>query len=180
MVIGIITVLMGLVLAAVSMLRKQSQSVRCISNLRQIHAAFQHYITDNGRVYPDPGSQTPPPSWERVLYDGNYVPDSDIFRCPADDQVYPKTNSSYDWRDTGEPSTTLAGKALTDVNRGDYIFAFEIFPEFHAKKRINVVMADGSAMEMLQNDWLKDVDKPIRAVSGKPGAGGPGPVLNGQ
>jgi prepilin-type processing-associated H-X9-DG protein/prepilin-type N-terminal cleavage/methylation domain-containing protein len=49
-VIGIITILMGLLLPALGGARRSAQTVQCASNLRQLAAGWQMYANANGRV----------------------------------------------------------------------------------------------------------------------------------
>lgn len=174
-VLGLITVLIGLALAGASTLRKRSQSVSCISNLRQIGGAFTQYALMNNRFFPPPNSLKTSPSWELTL-SGSFIDNPDVFHCPADEVVYPYVGSSYDWRDTGDPSTTLAGTAITDTTRGGFVLASEATANFHAKGKINVVFIDGSAGEMDSVACFKDTMLPIRNAS----VLGSGPILSGN
>jgi prepilin-type processing-associated H-X9-DG protein len=174
-VLGLITVLMGLGLAGASKLRKRAQSVSCISNLRQIGEAFTQYVNLNNRFFPPPRNTNTGPSWELTL-SGSFINDSQIFRCPADDVVYPFIGSSYDWRDTGDPATTVAGTAITDETRGNFVLALEAMSNFHAKGKTNVVFMDGSAGEMDAVACYSDMIQPIRMAT----ISGSGPILSGN
>lgn len=55
-VIGIITVLIGILLPALSRVRRASALVTCSSNLRQIGNACQMYSMENADHWPDPGN----------------------------------------------------------------------------------------------------------------------------
>lgn len=163
-VIGIIVVLMALLFPIFGQTRSAAQSVACLANLRQIHAGLLQYAADNGKRLPDPFvSQT---SWEQSLR--KYVTNTDAFRCKADGELYPAVGSSYDWRDTGRPETTMAGRMLTDCERGDAVLALEALPGWHAGGRINAVRMDGSAEPMDQDVCLGDLLLPVR----RPGAVG--------
>jgi prepilin-type N-terminal cleavage/methylation domain-containing protein len=177
-VLGLITVLIGLTLAGVSTLRKYSQAVRCISHLRQIGAAFNQYAISNNRMFPNPDVGSATSSWEKTLFDGGYIGDPDILRCPADTLAFAATNSSYDWRDTGDDTTTLAGRALTDNLRGNFVLANEMIDGFHLKKKINAVFIDGSARQLDMVACVEDLKTPIRNLTTQPT--GTGPILSGK
>ena len=175
-VLGLITVLIGLALAGASTLRKYSQSVRCLSNLRQIGGAFNQYLLSNNRTFPNPDVGSSTSSWEKTLFDGGYLTDPDVLRCPADNLAFAATNSSYDWRDVTDPTLTLAGKALTDSLRGNFVLAHETLDGNHIKKKINAVFIDGSARQMDSPVCFQDLQTPLR----NPQPGGSGPILSGQ
>jgi len=109
-VIGIIAVLIGILLPALSRAREQAMTTQCLSNLRQIGNALQNYASDwQGYIVPgryDP--QTYPTSmgtgelenWATVLVNGKYLPSppqapstnvawvdtsfgDSVFRCPS-------------------------------------------------------------------------------------------------
>lgn len=156
--IGIVGILTCLVVPLVGRSRASAQSVACLSHLRQVGSAFFNYAADNDTRLPDPFEvQT---SWEQLLR--KYLPDSGVFRCPADGELYPAVGSSYDWRDTGRPETTLAGRPLTDSNRQDPVLAFEAMPGWHVKGRMNAVMLSGAARTLDQEVCLNDLQQPIR------------------
>ena len=79
-----------------------------------------------------------------------------MLRCPGDEEIYPAVGSSYDWRDTGNPDTTLAGRLITKA-RSDAVLAFETLPGWHNLRQMNAVRVDGSALVMESRECLKDL-----------------------
>jgi prepilin-type N-terminal cleavage/methylation domain-containing protein/prepilin-type processing-associated H-X9-DG protein len=158
-VIGIIAVLIGLLLPALSRARASGQSVACLSNLRQIMMAFHLYAGDNKQRLPDPTASQQ--SWESLLR--TYLSAREAYHCAADGGLFDSLRSSYDWRDTPDPATTVAGKVLVEIRRAETVFAFDALPEWHGKGKINAAWADGSAQTMSYKDCLEDLDKPINS-----------------
>lgn len=156
--IGILLLLAGIVLTAVTRARRAASGVQCLSNLRQIHTAFTLHAQRNGGRYPHPYQAGT--SWEGSLK--GMLNSTDVFRCAGDQEIAPIMGSSYDWRDTPDPRTTLAGRALTDTRRTDAVLAFESLPGWHATRKMNAVRIDGAAMSMDQGECLADLSRPIR------------------
>ena len=141
--------------------------MQCIAQLRQIGAAFIGYAVDNEQRLPDP--YLAEKSWEQML--GRYLAGGNVFHCPGDKELYPMLGSSYDWRDTGMPDTTLAGRLITDSTRRECVLAFEALPAWHAAARMNAVRLDGSAASMDQEECMLDIQTSIRGLPlelGKP------------
>jgi len=159
--LGIISILIALFMPVIGKSRASAQSVYCLSQLRQISAGLFQYAADNDRRFPDPFAlQT---SWEQLLRP--YLQGGETFHCPGDSELFPTIGSSYDWRDTGSPDTTLAGRRLADSQRGDCVLAFEALPAWHAKGRMNATLLNGSALSMDQELCMGDLQSPIRIPS---------------
>lgn len=156
-VIGIIVVLAAILIPVLGSSRASSQSVTCLSNLRQMMMAFNLYAADNKEMLPDPRAAQQ--SWESLLR--TYLPSRASYRCPADDALYENLRSSYDWRDTPDPETTVVGKRFSEILRHDAVFVFDALPDWHRKGKINVAQADGSAQTMDHQDCMRDLDRPI-------------------
>src|SRR4051794_5762817 len=137
-VIAIIAILLALLIPGIVRAQHASRQVACLSHLRQIGVAFRLYDHNNGCL-PYPAYTEVP--WERslALYSG-----TDVFQCPADGELAPATGSSYDWRDTGIPKTTLAGRAMREAVRPSVILAFDALPDWHQKGMINALVVEGT------------------------------------
>ena len=164
-VILIIGILIGITFAVVTKLRAAASNTTCLSNLHQIAMGFQQYAAANKGHLPDPLASDS--SFESAL--AKYVGGAATFQCPSDEELFPALGSSYDWRDTGVPATTLAGKLLQTA-RGDAVLAFEALPGWHARRKINVVRIDGSATTMDDDACFRDLLSPIGSP---PANGGP-------
>ena len=157
--LGIVSVLVALLLPVLGRMKASARSVRCTSNLHQIAVGFQHYAMNNGGRLPDPlGADL---SWERVLLP--YVQSANSYCCPADDELFVSLGSSYDWRDTGDALTTLAGAMLTDA-KPDTVLAYDALPNWHAPGKMNAARVDGSATLMETRDALGNVMTPLRGM----------------
>ncbi|HZN68799.1 MAG TPA: type II secretion system protein [Tepidisphaeraceae bacterium] len=157
--LGILTAVMGLLLPLVGKSRASAQSIKCVSQLRQMGSAFLQYAVDNDRTLPDPFNTGV--SWEQLLRP--YVQNTEVYRCTADQELYPSIGSSYDWRDTGRSDTTLAGKPIDDAKlHTNPVLAFEALPGWHARGKINVVFLNGTATSTTEEDCLADIQTPLR------------------
>lgn len=156
-VIGIFALLSVLGLTLMSQVRTASQSARCISNLHNISMAFTQYTMDNEGRFPTPNAVDR--SWESMLQP--YLSQKETFHCPADTEVFPVVGSSYDWRDTPDPLTILAGRRLTDITRPDCVLAFDTLPGWHAKHMMNVLRVNGAVGPMVDEQCLLDLQVQI-------------------
>ena len=156
-VIGIFIVLVAILMPVYSRARRASQSVVCLSHLRALNSAFQHYSQANGDHLPYPALNGIP--WERSLL--RYTNDA-MFICPGDAELAPMTNSSYDWRDTGILSTTMAGRAWGDCTRHDAVMVFDALPSWHVYNQMNVGLLDGSVRPMDQQECVNDLSTAVR------------------
>jgi len=96
-VIGIIALLIAILMPSLSRARTQSQRVACMSNLRQLGAAFVMYTNANRGAFPRPAVNALFEDWiywhsGRNLDESRLVPylsggnkfNPEFFRCPAD------------------------------------------------------------------------------------------------
>jgi prepilin-type N-terminal cleavage/methylation domain-containing protein len=157
-VIAILSILVGISVAALSRAQRARSNARCASNLRSIGLAFQSYTTDNDDHYPQPALAA---QWEDLLR--RYIPGS-TFCCPADAEIYPKTARSYDWRDMGESSSSLAGRRTTEVVRDGVSLSYDTLQGWHDVRKVQVVFTDASVHMLDDEVWLKELQLPV--VSG--------------
>jgi prepilin-type N-terminal cleavage/methylation domain-containing protein len=152
--IAILAILAALLLPAVAKVRAAQRTTTCVSNLRQILSAFHAYASDNTLHLPEPSSANL--SWEQLL--APYCRNS--FACPSDRELAPVVGSSYDWRDTGNASTSIAGKLITDCGRSSLIIVFEAMPGWHSPKTLNVGRLDGSVQAATEAECFSDLNTP--------------------
>jgi prepilin-type N-terminal cleavage/methylation domain-containing protein len=155
--ITIIGVLAAIILAGIARTRSAAQSARCLADLHSISVAFNECGMDCGNRYPDPMSAGS--SWESLLMP--YMSQSMIFACPADNEIFPSVGSSYDWRDTPDPLTTLAGRRMADA-RSDAVLAFETLPGWHGRHLMNALLVNGAVLVMNDESCLSDLHVPVR------------------
>jgi prepilin-type processing-associated H-X9-DG protein len=100
-VIGIISVLIGLLLPTFAKARQQSRIVTCRAQLQNIGSALQVYLNDNSGCYPPaPYSPTFNPDRAALLseYLAKYVVNTPkVFACPADAKYFPQYGLSYSY-----------------------------------------------------------------------------------
>jgi type II secretory pathway pseudopilin PulG len=160
-VVAILIVLMAIIVPVFAKVRRSARSVSCLAQLHQVATAFQQYAADNDGRLPDPLAGDA--SWEAVLL--RYLPSADVYRCPADEELKHLLGTSYDWRDTGDPTTTLAGGYLSD-GRPDTVLVFDTLPNWHAEGRMNAAMVDGSTASMDATACITDLMTALRPAKG--------------
>ena len=154
--IAIIAVLIAIVIPTVTRVRRAQQTAACLATLRHIGESFNLYAHDNQMRLPDPGVANL--SWEQMLARYHTAP----FACPADGELFPTLGSSYDWRDTGNQTTTLAGRALADITRPSTALAFEALPGWHGRRKINVAKLDGAVVALDEEEFFRELTAPVR------------------
>lgn len=157
-VIGIIAILSAIVLTMITRSRSAATSAQCVANIHAAAVGLTTYAHDHGLRFPDPTSLNM--SWEQTIRP--YIPSPRAFQCPGDSEIYPIVGSSYDWRDTGNTSTTLAGMTLSSFNRMNTVLVFESLPGWHQKQRMNAALVDGSTQNMAQTDCIVDLQTAVR------------------
>ena len=102
-VIGILAMLAGLLLPAISRGKESARSTACLSNLHQIGIALQLYVSDRQNHMPvmfdwsaDQAANTNGPPMNQVL--AREAGNTNVFRCPSDrGGLFAATGCSYSW-----------------------------------------------------------------------------------
>jgi hypothetical protein len=153
---GLIVVLIGFMVGVIWKARSSADAASCLGHVRQITVAFRLYANDDQGRLPNPGACNT--SWEASIQ--KYVSRPSIFRCPEDAEIGPVSGSSYDWRDTGDPRTTLAGRSINAVSR-NLVLTMEALPGWHKARMVNVGHVDGSVEAMNDQLWIADLMRPV-------------------
>lgn len=183
-VIAIITVLIGILVAALSKARETANRTVCLSNLHQLGTSLIMYANDNqGRLpneNPEGENVTVDANLVLVSFAENYVKSPKAFYCPSSHQPLPteiensdyaEPNSSricYDFyciwwdSDLGPILSRINGAPLAwDLNGGDPNRSPE---QNHGNKGGNVVFMDGHAIWVPTAKWDPDYDWPLPAT----------------
>jgi hypothetical protein len=150
---GVLALLLGISASMLSGTRRSRAQAQCAANLRSIGIAFSLYTQDFQNCYPVPTTEA---QWEDMLRP--YVSRA-TFRCPADSELFVALSSSYDWRDTGNPDTTLAGRLEVQVSHSDASLAFDALPEWHQKASIQVLRVNQSVELMSLPAFFADMQR---------------------
>jgi prepilin-type N-terminal cleavage/methylation domain-containing protein/prepilin-type processing-associated H-X9-DG protein len=112
-VVAIIATLGGIAVPVSFSMIAKSKETACLGNLRGIGIGIQSYLQDNNQQLPilalgRSSKTSSEPVLETVLLP--YVDNPDVFHCPADNEKFQKTGSSYNW------NITQNGLRITDVS----------------------------------------------------------------
>lgn len=99
-VIAIIATLAGIGYPVSRSLIEKSRETACLGNLRSLGVALQSCLQDNNEIMPDMEIGRASKTENLAVLDTvllPYLETSDVFRCPADEILFEKTGSSYNW-----------------------------------------------------------------------------------
>ena len=98
-VIGIIVLMIGLLLPALSKARETSRRTVCMSNLRQIGIGMQTYRDANGGRVPEAQTLPVDPHAPSIMsyLDPHLQGSKEIWECPSDEELFPQMGTSYEY-----------------------------------------------------------------------------------
>lgn len=131
-VVAILAILAALVTPSLMEARRAAQRTRCMSNLRQIHAAIALYRTAEGKdgVYGEPQEMGLPPSSLNLGARTSLTQPADIFTCHGETALpYPNLVYRYYFTDGPDPDPARARWGRLVRRYGDQMVL--ISDEFH-------------------------------------------------
>jgi prepilin-type N-terminal cleavage/methylation domain-containing protein len=102
-VLAILGALAALVIPAGRGVLARSRSAACLGNLRQIGTGLEAYLQDNNQLMPELAAGRKSKSEDVPVLESAlapYLPNQEVFHCPADSVEFKKSGSSYFWNTT--------------------------------------------------------------------------------
>jgi prepilin-type N-terminal cleavage/methylation domain-containing protein/prepilin-type processing-associated H-X9-DG protein len=186
-VIGIIAVLIGILLPALTRAREASSAVKCAANLRSIGQGFNIFLAENRQTYPaayrylDAQGSEQSPEREPSTPQGGYLHWSwyimgsgeklkvpkDAFRCPSLERGgLPPTNPPNDERDSGQENDPASGSSVVDrqVPRLAYTVNEVICPRNKFHSGVRDTPSVQSVSRFVKSGQIKDTANVILAT----------------
>ena len=155
-VVGIVSLLLAILIPAVSKSRGEAEAAVCLSNLRQLGGGFHMYAADHRGYLPDEAIES---AWFALL--ATYMPEEEIYQCPSDaDTAEMGAGISFDWRDSlavADPAYSLAGKNIDATGKTDLILLFDSIPGWHGRSDVQAATLDTSARRYAYTDFEADL-----------------------
>ena len=156
-VMAIVTLLVSIVIPALSHGLGDAKAAICLANLKQIVSGFHIYADDNdGRL---PGEEIEM-MWDELLHP--YLNERGIYACPGDaDAAELEAGISYAWRDTlavDDPAASLSGRNLGTVSRGELVLVFDSIPGWHGETIIQAGAVDSSARRYDHAEFYRNLE----------------------
>ena len=153
--IAIIAALAGVAYPVIGGLKRTAQRATCFNALRGLGGAVEGYCNDHQGFMPMLKMGRDSKMGENVLETEllEYVPDPSAFRCPADNEHFEKTGSSFHWNSliSGLPQSRLAIFGMGANEDGIPLIADK--EAFHGDEEgTNFLFADMSAGSRLNLD----------------------------
>lgn len=132
----------------------KSRSAGCLSNLRQIGTALESYLQDHNQTMPELAAGRKTKAEEVAVLEtelAGYLPNPEVFHCPADHEQFERSGCSYIWNTTqnGRQRTKLEffGKTGNDQRIPLVIDKEDWHP---GESGVNFLYADLSASSKVQ------------------------------
>jgi prepilin-type N-terminal cleavage/methylation domain-containing protein/prepilin-type processing-associated H-X9-DG protein len=156
-VIGIISCLVSLLMPSIVTVRQKADSLRCVSNLRQIGVTGLMYANDHSQrlpliePWPDHPIYSPSDNAQSMIQAlGPYGMTQAVLKCPTDlngPNYYAKEGSSYQWSIMAENQNTQSvkfffmGNQTPAIPMSKVILAFDYTAVHNGST--NVIFGDG-------------------------------------
>ncbi len=164
-VIGIITLLVAILVPALTSAHSAAGVVECQTHLRKLGFGFQEYTQDHRLRLPRIKNIENTSREIRVAIE-KYVQSDAAFFCPSDPEnnTYDKTvDTSYDWRYTLDRDASLAGRTVISISSPEaVIIGGDREVGWHTMGHLTVLYADAHTASVSQTDWIENIRRPIR------------------
>jgi prepilin-type N-terminal cleavage/methylation domain-containing protein len=160
-VMGILTVLVGIMLPAIGQARMSARNLQCKNNLRQIALGFHLYAEAHRDRFPTdlPDDPDDEPWYSQVA---PFLENSqNVFRCPLDPEVddIEEGGTSYGWRDETVllPSGELSDRIIDRVASSSLVLVFDRSAGWHVPGKINVATIGAATMTLDETQFEEDL-----------------------
>lgn len=153
-VIGVIALIIGITIPALSKAREVSRSTGCLSNLRQIGVLTNAYLVDHDGILPTLANREttadPRPAMDTVFVRPGEA--TAVFDCPADEQdLFEASGASYFWNFTVNGQRVERIFSIIGGSDSSRVPLASDKAGFHpeTKDKVNILYADGHASKEL-------------------------------